>query len=442
MDRGLSAGALEGIPRHSSILGHCLKKKKAYGLWKQGQATQKDYRDAVHHCREKIRMAKAQLQLKLVSTVVDIKKGFFKYADSKRRTKKTLVCYLMRLLTSQIGMKIKQTFNAFFTSVFNTSDGPWDAGALGWRAVTGKLLVDLELVRDLLLQLNACKSVGPDVIHPRVSKDYLSTVLGIWRGPSQLAASKYYSNFQEWQERRPGNYRPISLSLVPGKIMEKIILGVIENHLKDNAVIGQSQCRFMKGKACLTNLISFYDTITCLVDGGKAYPSGQNVQHIARPTWSTVFSSGTPSIRKIWTCSKERHEDDQGAGAPPHEDRLREWGLFRLEKRRLRGDLIAAFQYLAASTYLPAAYRRDGQGLFIRECSDRMRGNSFKLKEGRFRLDIRTKFFTVRMVRLPREVADAPSLEVFKAGLDRALSNLVWWKVSLPMAGGLELDDL
>ena len=44
--------------------------------------------------------------------------------------------------------------------------------------------------------------------------------------------------------------------------------------------------------------------------------------------------------------------------------------------------------------------------------------------------------------KLLREVVDAPSLEVLKARLDGALSNLVWWKVSLPMAGGLELDDL
>jgi len=44
--------------------------------------------------------------------------------------------------------------------------------------------------------------------------------------------------------------------------------------------------------------------------------------------------------------------------------------------------------------------------------------------------------------RLPREAVDAPSLEVLKARLDGALSNLVWWKMSLLMAGGLELNDL
>ena len=92
------------------------------------------------------------------------------------------------------------------------------------------------------------------------------------------------------------------------------------------------------------------------------------------------------------------------------------------------------------------ADRKDGEGLRTTVCSDRTRGNGCKLKEGRFRLDIGKKFFTMRVVRhwprLPREAVAAPSLAGFKARLDGALSNVVWWKMSLLMAGGLEPDDL
>ena len=56
-------------------------------------------------------------------------------------------------------------------------------------------------------------------------------------------------------------------------------------------------------------------------------------------------------------------------------------------------DFKVAFQYVKG------AYRKAREGLFVRACSNRMRGNRFKLEDGRFRLDIRKKFFTVRVVR-------------------------------------------
>ena len=75
------------------------------------------------------------------------------------------------------------------------------------------------------------------------------------------------------------------------------------------------------------------------------------------------------------------------------------------------------------------SYRKEGDRLFSRVCGDRIRGNGFRGKNGRFRLDIRKKSSTVRVVRhwnrLPSDVVDAPSLETFKVRLDQALGNLM-----------------
>ncbi|GAB0190273.1 hypothetical protein GRJ2_001492600 [Grus japonensis] len=76
--------------------------------------------------------------------------------------------------------------------------------------------------------------------------------------------------FKKGKNEDPGHYRSVSLTSIPGKVMEQLILDVISKHVKEKKVIGGGPHGFTKGKSCLTNVIAFYDGMTGWVDEGRA----------------------------------------------------------------------------------------------------------------------------------------------------------------------------
>ncbi|CAM4564646.1 unnamed protein product [Lepidochelys olivacea] len=268
---------------NGEILADLKHKKEAYKKWKVGHMTREEYKNIARSCRNDIRRAKSHLELQLARDVKSNKKGFFRYVGNKKKAKESVGPLLNEggnLVTEDV--EKANVLNAFFASVF-TNKVSSQTAALGitkWGR-DGQPSVEIEVVRDYLEKLDVHKSMAPDELHPRVLKELPAVIaepLAIifensWRTgevPDDWKKANVVPIFKKGKKEDPGNYRPVSLTSVPGKIMELVLKESILKHLHERKVIRNSQHGFTKGRSCLTNLIAFYDEITGFVDEGKA----------------------------------------------------------------------------------------------------------------------------------------------------------------------------
>lgn len=262
-------------------------RQKAYKLSKL-YPTQENMEFHRQQCRKVdriIKKGKLENEHKVAAAAKTNPKIFYAHVNSRKPIKNAigpLKDEQDNIISSDEGMA--DLLNKYFVSVYtkeNLQEIPSAAILYQGNNPLRKIDITLERVREKIRKLNANKSPGPDGFYPREIKeveielaphfyDIFKASVEQKKSVLDWKLQNITPLFKKGSKDKPGNHRPVSLTSVPGKMLESIIAEDITKHLEANNLLSNSQHGFRRGRSCLTNLLEFFHSMFSLYDKSRA----------------------------------------------------------------------------------------------------------------------------------------------------------------------------
>ena len=256
-------------------------KNVAYQKYLKSRSKQdyENYTRLRNQTRWKVRQTKKQFEQNIAKESKTNPKAFYNYARSKTKCRTGISDLVMTNGTMTVNdTKKADTLNDFFSSVFTPVE---DTGTIPtlqdrrYMELLTTILIETDDVKKILENLKTNKAAGPDGIHPRILKELASELAPILCSiyqrslrdgilPSVWKYGDVTPIFKKGKKVLPNNYRPVSLTSVICRVLEKLVRKGIMDHIK--SLIVDEQHGFMVGRSCSSQLISVLDVWTQILD--------------------------------------------------------------------------------------------------------------------------------------------------------------------------------
>ena len=263
------------------------KKKGAWKIWKEtgSRRSKEEYKKKVTETKKKIRNKKNALERKVAKCKKDNPKMYYAFINKSRKTR-SKIGPLTDDGRDQITEPKEQAevLNKYLASVFTDSGENLPEGEQyeGETFLTD-IKVEKESVKTIIDNLNEHSACGPDGITTRVIKELRDELAGplTFLFQQSLETGKIPDDWREanvtplykmkGKKADPGNYRPVSLTNVVCKMMERVVKEEVMKHVETNRLLCEAQHGFRAKRSCQTNLIEFMNETTKWIDEGASF---------------------------------------------------------------------------------------------------------------------------------------------------------------------------